>query len=41
MGDQSTEIESAVPVGTVVDGYRVERIIAVRKGFTGSPRPRR
>jgi serine/threonine protein kinase len=30
--EQATEIESPVPVGTVVDGYRVERIIAVRAG---------
>jgi hypothetical protein len=30
--EQTTEIESPVPVGTVVDGYRVERIIAVRAG---------
>jgi Protein kinase domain len=33
MGDQKTEIESPVPAGTVVDGYRVERIIAVREGL--------
>jgi serine/threonine protein kinase len=41
-GDQTTEIEppvpvgteeSPVPVGTVLDGYRVERIISVREGL--------
>jgi hypothetical protein len=32
-GDQTTEIDSPVPVGTVVDGYRVERIISVREGL--------
>jgi hypothetical protein len=33
MGDQKTAIESPVPAGTVVDGYRIERIIAVREGL--------
>ena len=32
-GDQATEIESSVAIGTVVDGYRVERIISVRPGL--------
>jgi hypothetical protein len=32
-GDQTSEIESRVAIGTVVDGYRVERIIAVREGL--------
>jgi Protein kinase domain len=31
-GEQTTEFGSSVVVGTVVDGYRVERIIAVREG---------
>jgi serine/threonine protein kinase len=30
--DQTTEMKSPVSVGTVVDGYRVERIISVRAG---------
>jgi Protein kinase domain len=33
MRDQETATESTVPVGTVIDGYRVERIIAVREGL--------
>jgi hypothetical protein len=32
-GDQTSEIESRVAIGTVVNGYRVERIIAVREGL--------
>jgi hypothetical protein len=31
--DQTAEIHSSVPVGTVVDGYRIERVIAVRAGL--------
>ena len=31
--EETTEIESPVPVGMVVDGCRVERIIAVRQGL--------
>jgi Protein kinase domain len=33
MRDQETATESSIPVGTVIDGYRVERIIAVREGL--------
>ena len=31
--EKTTEIHSSVPVGTVVDGYRIERVIAVREGL--------
>jgi serine/threonine-protein kinase len=31
--DKAAESESPVPVGTVVDGYRIERIISVRPGL--------
>ena len=29
--EKTTEVDSSVPVGTVVDGYRIERVIAVRE----------
>ena len=31
--EKTTEVDSSVPVGTVVDGYRIERVIAVRAGL--------